>query len=336
MSEAISNIIHKKLEHGFKTKFLSRKKFETDFALEQNSLIESLDSLTKSYLELRRSENPDVVKIRRLDYILEQFNNRNRKATAYTIDEISELKVIGDRYYSKYEEEYNRCLNDENYIVPLIDFIVDRTTEIISSEKEQSDLSIKYLFWDYFHNKYLNTSWHTIKTLETKITESPELIVKKFQEKYLSNIYLKLLDIAERNISDETISPFDKIVINVGRRSYEYGRAGWSTTRFQILNNDKEYEFSYSAKDEKKVEGECINIFIFQTKYLIKISVTLDEVERTPYIIHRDCEKVSLKNDCELVIAKHHGNETIVFDTRKDALTMQTKLLEIREGRYKK
>lgn len=102
---------------------------------------------------------------------------------------------------------------------------------------------------------------------------------------------------------------------------------------FRYLIAKKTYSFSQSYKDEKLTDGEFINIFIFQTSYLIKISLTLDEVERTPFIIHRDCEKVSLKNECELVIIKHHGNETIIFDTKEEALYFQKKLIERREGK---
>ena len=80
----------------------------------------------------------------------------------------------------------------------------------------------------------------------------------------------------------------------------------------------------------------CTVCIIFSKKHLIKLSITLNGVERTPYNIYRDCEKISLKNECEIVIVKHHGNETIIFDTRKEVLAFQLKLIEIREGMGRK
>ena len=68
-------------------------------------------------------------------------------------------------------------------------------------------------------------------------------------------------------------------------------------------------------------------------RHLLKISITIEETEQTPYIIYKDFEKVSLKNECEIFISKHHGNETIIFDSRSEALDFQRKVLELKEGR---
>ena len=51
----------------------------------------------------------------------------------------------------------------------------------------------------------------------------------------------------------------------------------------------------------------------------------------------KDFEKVSLKNDSEILIAKHHGNETIIFETKKDAKEFQEKVFEMKhkwKGKY--
>ena len=338
MKEKILNIIHKKLCEGFNTTFIPLTQFEKEFAEQEAPILASLKTLTQTYFQLKDSESLDVVKIKKGDYIIEQLNKHNNRNTPnYTIKDLEELKQKFEDKIENLEDDYDSYITkgNEDYILPLISFIKDKTVHYISSCENNKTLSISSLFWDYFHNKYEEKG--RLSPIQTKeIINEPDLIIKNFKENYLSNTYLNLLDLADKTISDETLSAFDQYIINVGKRHCVGGHSGWSTTTFQIMNNSKEYNFSYSVKDEKRIQGDCINIFIFQTKYLIKISITLEEVERTPYIIHRDCEKISLKNECELVIVKHHGNETIVFDTRKDALAFQTKLIEIREGRKNK
>lgn len=340
MKDKILNLIHKKLCEGFNTTFLPRTQFEKEFAEQEDSLLESVNSLTKTYFQLIESENPEVVKITKGQYIIDQFNFKNRNSSKYSIEDLEVLKQKFKDDIEDHEDQYDRYIENGNkeYVTALISFINDRTAASASKNETKTELSIESLFWEHFHKNYLENRWGRMDDTN-KIINSADLIIKEFREQYLSNRYLNLLDLADKNISDENLSTFDEFIVNVGKRHYVNGHSGWSTSTFQIFNNGAEYNFSYSAKDEKRIQGDCINIFIFQSKYLIKVSVTLGEeegapsIDRTPYIIHKDCEKMTLKNDCELVIVKHHGNETIIFDTRKEALAFQTKLIEIREGR---
>jgi len=190
------------------------------------------------------------------------------------------------------------------------------------------------LVWNETHEKYLEDNYHQSSNA-TKINEiknSPQEIIRKFADNYLSNKFIQLFERAEKLLIDETISNFDTVIVNIGTKDYEKERSGWTTNSYKVINNNIEYTYTNSSKDEKSTRGEFINIFIHQKKHLIKLSITLNEVKLIRYIIYRDCEKVILKNENEIEIIKHHGNETIVFDERKDALAFQTKLIEIREG----
>ena len=205
-----------------------------------------------------------------------------------------------------------------------------------SNNFKEKKIAIKHTFWKYFNDSLSKSYDLSYRHYEDFIDSSrnfPEKIITNFRTYYLSSPYFKLYLIAEKNITDEKLTALDKVIINVGKQTIELASNGWKTSNFQVFNCKKTYSFSQSFKDEKLTEGEFINIFIFQTTYLIKISITSEEVERTPFIIHRDCEKVSLKNECELVIIKHHGNETIIFDTKEEALYFQKKLIERREGK---
>ena len=241
--------------------------------------------------------------------------------------------------YEEYAEYYDEQLKEESaeFIIPLTIFIKNNTLEYFSSEEQKDEPpSVNKSFWKFFHTTYSQLRGRYSEDYSeqnNEISTSPEKIILEFKEQYLSNKYLKLHDVAEKNISDETFSGFELYIVNVGIRNFETNRSGWTTNNFQVINIGKKYSFISSTKDEKGIEGEFINIFVLQKKYLVKISLTLDESERTPYFIQRDCEKTSLKNECEIHIAKHHGNETIIFDSKKEALAFQAKLLEIREGR---
>jgi len=340
MKDKILNTIYEKLCTGFKTNFMPRVLFERELSVHYDSLLKTLVNYTETYYGFKNSkkkkEYSKVVKITKDEFIIDKYNKRQSGySKQYTIKDLDELKKHHD--FEHFEKTYDdRLKNEQEDVVhcSFFDFLLYNCNEFISS-KEGNELSIEYEFWTYIHNTYLGNSNYRSR-LTDEIVKTPDRILEKFKEYYLSNKYLILLDLAEKNLADENLSGFETYIINVGTRSYGNERAGWATITHNIINNDKNYSFSNSLKDEKAIRGECINIFIFQNKYLIKIAITLSEQERTPYIIQRDCEKVSLKNECEIVIAKHHGNETIIFDTRKDALEFQTKLIEIREGRKNK
>lgn len=345
MNEKILNIIYKKLCDGFKINFVPRNQFETEISQISNKALELLTTLTKEYKELKYSEdkekNSQIIKVSKDEYIINEFNSRYNRYNSIKFDyrDLEKLKSSkGDEYQTSLND-YNDYFekDDIDIVIPLLEFIEKYLSENFPKafEVENNETkSLEDLFWEFFAKKYFEKDYtgnYKIKNTQ-EILNSPENSIKEFSVNYLSNKFIKLLDIAEKNLIDETISGFDTIIVNVGTRHYESGRSGWATNSYKVLNNFIEYSFINSSKDEKRVEGEFINIFVHQKKHLIKINISLEEVERTPYIIYRDCEKISLKNECEIVIVKHHGNETIVFDSRKEALAFQAKLIEIREG----
>jgi len=333
MKEKILNEIHKKLSEGFNTKFLSKKEFEKEFAEHHKTILDELISQVDTYNKLKETSNAEVIKIQRKDFILQQFNsNRYRYDTPYTDVSLATLEKEQDYAFNEYAKNYDWRLENgnEDIIVSLIDFMLEKIEAHTKLKDGESDLALPYLFWNYFkshEDKYRN------KYETAKLMKSPVSILVKFGEDYLSNTFIQLLDRASIELADEPLSSFDPFIVNVGIKSYEHGRAGWTTFYYKIYNNKKQHAFSSSLKDEKAIGGEFINVFVFQTKYLIKFSISISEVEVNRYIIYRDCEKVAVKNECELVISKHHGNETIIFDTKKEAVARQLKLLEARDGR---
>ena len=347
MKEKILNIIYKKLSEGFKANFLKPIEFESQYSSHYSSLLEQLTSLTKMYDKLRHSENKDesseVIKIYKEDFIIQSLNNELRSynsQTKYTVEDLSELKESQEGLYNKYAELYDYYLSHAEdtyagkFVIPLMTFVETKAKEIVSSLGDKYELSIENLFWNYVLNSF-TASGYNDRIPKEELVNSPNNILHKFRDSYLSTVYPTLLSIADKQISDMEFSGLESYIINIGERKFVTERSGWTTNNFQVLNNEKKYTFSTSTKDESKIEGKFVNVFILQLnkRHLLKISITLDETEQTPYIIYKDFEKVSLKNECEILIAKHHGNETIIFDSKKEALDFQAKVLEIKEGR---
>ena len=295
------------------------------------------DSVVSNYAEVRVDQEK---------YVLDRFNREYWSQFRiydgdpfYKIDDLPKLRTSKELEYEEYLNEYEQAIQAERpyFMVTLMEFFekqyhIDITKTTYSCVAENK--SLEELFWDYFFFSYCKEAYNRQTTID-EIRTSPQDIIQKFKDDYLSNKFTKLLDLAEKNLRDENISGFDTVIVNIGRKDFSTGNSGWKTSTFTVVNNFLEYKFTYSSKDEAHVRGEFINVFIHQKKHLIKISITSDGVERIPYIINKDCEKITLKNDCEIVIMKHHGNETIIFDDRQQARSFQTKLLEIREGAWK-
>jgi len=336
MKDKILNSIHTKLCEGFKTNFYTKREFESQFQKNQESIREKLISLLDIYQELRESNNPEVVKITLQDFIIQEFNRKQGYyGHRYTKNDIESLKASQKVQFEAYEAVYLKKMQcDNNYIVTsVIDFILNKTDDLTVLKEGQSELSIPYMFWNFVHETFQKVEESMKHYFAAILIQDPEFIIKSFKENYPINPYLKLFDLTEQLLSDETFSIFDSFIVNVGTVSYESGRSGWGTFIYRIANGNKRHSFSISLKDEKPIEGPFIHIFIIRPKFLVKFCITSEHTEVNRYIIHRDCEKVSVKNDCELVISKHHGNETIILDSRKEAFALQTKFLELREGR---
>lgn len=345
MTEKLLNIIHKKLSNGFQIEFFKLSEFENLYSKHYSSLLVKLTSLTKTYYKLKQSENKDesseIIKIYKEEFIIQSFNNERRgydSQAKYTIDNLKELKETNEKSYNKYAEYYDNEFSNENgyygerFVIPLMTYVQAKIKETISSFDDNTELSIDKLFWNYILTSL--TSWED-RIEKDELINSPETILEKFKNNYLSKEFPQLLNITYKQISDIEFSGLESCIINVGERKYVTERSGWTTNNFQVFNNSKKYTFTTSTKDESKIEGKFINIFVLQLnkRHLLKISITINETEQTPYIIYKDFEKVSLKNECEILISKHHGNETIIFDSKREALDFQAKVLELKEGR---
>lgn len=332
----ILDTIYKKLCDGFETKFLPRRQFEKEFATNSKFLLDTLTQLIGTYYELKNNGDKEILKLTRDEYILQQFNSRHYSysySSKFTNDNLPELKNKEEWNYNNYSAQYDRYFEDDSEVIvsiSLITFLKEKIQEIISETENNADLTVKNIFWDYFRETHLNKEY--IGSYEIRaIKNSPDKIIEKFNDHYLSNKYLRLLDKAEQKINAVDFSGFETPIVNVGLRAYETARSGWTTNYFKVINNEKKYSFTSSSKDEKLIEGEFVNIFFlqFQKKRLLKISITLDGTEQI-YIGDRDFEKVSLKDDGEVLIAKHYGNETIIFETEKEATEFQEKVFEMK------
>ncbi len=340
MKDKIINAIHRKLCDGFRTEFLTSKVFEQELAAHSEELTKTLNSLIKRYDHLLSTEDinekSEIISYSKEAFLVNSLNHYPEKYSHYfEVKDLNRLK--NSELYKSFSSEYDKLLNSSSgsVIFSLIEFIINKTQSLTNKDGGESSPYIIYLFWSFFHSQF--PGYYSIENGNNKeFREQPEKILEKFKIHHMSNKYLRLLEKSELNIQDEPLKGFEQIIINVGERKDTSSHAGWVNSRFNVYTKDNYYSFSHSTKDAKEVDGPFINIFIVQHKYLIKLSITEREVERTQFIIQRDCEKVSLKNECELVISKHHGNETIILDSRKEALTLQQKFIEIREGQHKR
>jgi len=293
MNEKLLDILYIKLRDGFKTNFIPRKQFESEISQTTKLIIDKLISLIKTHHKLKHSklkkENSQIIKITKNEFILTCFNNQysynyNRVFNKFSKDDLDELKISRQNDYDLFSNQYDDYFEKETkgVVISVYEYIKANTTEKPFKINEdhylkESDintnetLKIEDLFWYYFNS---NVAWNRNQSEKIEeVVNSIEKIIKKFADSYLSNRYIKLMDRVKNNLKDFAITNFDTVVINVGKRHYEIGRSGWSTNHFKVFNDFKEYEYSISSKDEKRLEGEFVNVFIHQKKNLHKLNV---------------------------------------------------------------
>lgn len=343
MKEKIESEIYKKLSEGFNYVFFTNSQFEIEFDRYYLPLTNEITTLFENYNNLKISKNKEessqVVKIFKDEFIIKSFNKNYEHHYGhvdYTIENLKELLAKKGNEYLKYAESYDSDFknNHPNVIKSFNGFIKDKKNNFLT-DIENNNLSFEKIFWEYFVKNFYNYQYNTI-SIENEISK----FFTNFKRVYLDNDIIKIHKKAINQINDIDFSKFDSVVINVGKRTYNIGNSGWIINNFEVVNNKKTYQFSNSTKDESRLTGLFINLFLLELnkKHLLKIIVTLNETEQTPFIIWKDFEKISLKNDCEIFISKHHGNESIIFDSKKEAIEFQEKVIEIKEGRnnYKK
>lgn len=326
--EKILDSIHQKICSAFHAKFLRRKQFESESMRLADSWVEELKEYAKEYSRLLEQKDTSIIRRNKKEYCTQKgnevryFRNSGYQGNSHNTPTPEEIE--------KFEKEYDEKLisNDPDVVITLAEFI-----RIQINKNEETTNELNKEFWQFFNYKlYSDRFTRTSKQDLQLISSSPAKIVEQFNDYYLTKPYNKLLDIAESYLNDLGLSGFETFVVNVGNRNYYSGRAGWVTHEYDVINNNKRYQYSSNTKDEPGIKGEFINIFILQKKYLIKVSISQIQSEQTKFLIWKDCEKLTVKNEVEVHIAKHHGNETIIFDTRKDALNFQSKILEAKEG----
>lgn len=339
MKEMILKTTQEKLSEGFNINFVPRKQFEQEFSIVSKLWLETFTSITRAYEKLKSKQSRKLVIISKNIYIAEQFYyqrwyNRPSSPMDITKSDLEKLKSSDEVNYKKFEDAYNQRFQSETkVVVSLKDYIIESFPGYAAENEHLNSSSISTMFWEYFKANNQRYDFFSIdyrKEIFTHFTR----VIDEFKENYLSNKYFQLYDKAEKILSDISFSGFEKYVVNIGNRDFIRGNSGWMTNSFEVINHGNKFSFTSSVKDEKTISGGFINIYIFQytKKHLLKLSITLDEIEQTTYIIWKEFEKVTVKNECEIFIAKHHGNENIIFDTRAEALNFQSKVIEIKEN----
>lgn len=351
MKEKILDIIYTKLSEGYKTKFIPFNDFEEQLAEKKDYLIGLLSSYMQEYSRLLNSENTDdsngIIKVSKEDYILQKYNSSHYgiKFNKENLDDFKNGTINQNdiETYKSLEEEYKGALYSTNrqFVIPLADYVMKTIEEKlpkISWVDFNTDTNLENLFWRFIYElaedvNHDNTFlyYYYIERIQENKDNFFDKIVEDFRSKYLINEYLFLHHYADKYLSDIEFTGLETIIVNVGSRTFKKEHSGWITNMFNILNNDESYSYISTAKDVKLIKGHFINIFILQNKFLEKISIAIQEQEQTKFIISKDFEKLSIKNECEVHISKHHGNETIIFDSKKEALKFQSKILELKE-----
>lgn len=325
--EKILDSIHQKICSAFQAKFLRKKQFESESNRLSESWVNELKEYAENHSRLLEQKDKSIIRLNKKEYCaqkaneLSHFRNSGYLGNSHNTPTPEEIE--------KFEKEYDEKLisNHSDVVMSLTEFIRHQRNKIETSEDIDNE------FWHFFNYKLYSDRFTRPSSQDFQlISHSPKKIIEQFNDHYLAQRYNRLLDSAESYLNDLGLSGFETFVVNVGNRSYNEGRAGWVTHQYDVINDNKRYQYSLNTKDELGIRDEFINIFILQKKYLIKVSISQSQTEQTKFLIWKDCEKLTVKNEVEVHIAKHHGNETIIFDTRKDALNFQSKILEAKEG----
>lgn len=291
-------------------------------------------------------ELSQIIKQSKEDFLVEHFKKQGTSSIKYTKEDLNEIKSSNSNTYDHFAKWFDDTSATPNnrFKVPLSEYISKKLIPKypnIEWQNFDADLIIENIFWRYLFslardNNYFLSEKHLNINESVSFKNRAEEIIEKFREKYLLNEHLWLHTLAEKYLDDIDFTGLETFIVNVGSRSTRKEHSGWNTNNFNVINNDLDFGFSSSSKDAKPIKGHFIHIFILHQKHLEKISITVMEQEQTKFIISKDFEKLSIKNECEVHISKHHGNETIIFDSRKEALSFQNKILELKEGKRAK
>jgi hypothetical protein len=348
MKKKILDNIYKKLTEAYKIQFIPLDDFEQQLAEKHDEFVTTIASYFQEYFKLMNSpnieESSQIIKQSKEDYILERFNeDKAYYADKYKMEDLESLKSEQSFHFDLFSKRYDvdSTIPNNRYRIFLKDYISKNVIAKYPKIEWQGlydDLIVENIFYRYFfslvtdNNSLLQEDYLSIQDGDS-IQKRAQEILKAFRDKYILNEYIALHYIANQNLDDIEFTGFETYIVNVGSRSAKEERFGWTTNNFHVINNGLDFGFTSSSKDEKPVKGHFIHIFILHPKHLEKISITIKEQEQTKYTIAKEIEKLSIKNECEVLISKHHGNETIIFDSREEARSFQNKILEIKEYR---
>lgn len=322
--EKIIDIVYEKLCDSFDTYFITSVEFVEQFEFIKNKIVEQILFFSTEYdrflVSKNKEEKVQLLSINKETYIQSKFNsNWQTKHIA-----LHKLKIEYSEDYEKFAKDFEDLFEASEQIFKDKDsFIAMKIYGKFSKNETTKENHLLKEFLTFLRKSYYNFGEFDF---EEKCV--------KFQKLYLNSTNVKLYDLTKMNLAYIEFSGFEQVVVNVGSRNVTTGHSGWATNTFEVINNKSKYNFSTSAKDEKLIGGQFIHIFILQSqkKRLVKLSINLLETDQTTFLIYRDFEKISLKNDCEILITKHHGNEYLIFDNRKEALNFQEKIMEMKTG----
>lgn len=322
--EKVLDLICAKLHQGFQTYFLTPKEFSSQFESLKPIILKHISSFRDDYIMFLNSQDNEekskVLSISKDNYIRRRFHvNTSRHTPIETV-------VNGDfKSLQSFENDFDALFENCEDIFMSIDAYVLKNLRKLIFEVEDN------------RENHLMTEFVKFLSSSHKIAEicNFENIRVKFENEYFNKKHLKLYFLAEKNLDDINLNGSEQIIVNVGKRQFSRAISGWSNNFYEVVNNNIKYDFSTSTKNESLIEDDFVHIFIlqFDKKRLVKLNINLTESDQTTFIIYKDFEKLSVKNDCEIVITKHHGNEYLVFDTRQDALSFQEKILDIKSGK---
>lgn len=214
----------------------------------------------------------------------------------------------------------------EKYLVEIKDTIINSSSNTSLCTKIISAILPKSNYYFDFVN--LN--------LFLKSEEIPDEIIQYIRRSYLQaqGAYMDLLESAEKYIQRENLLPFSSWVLNVGSRDF-YNSYNRTISKYKVSNEGREYSFEHK-NDGKGIKDVFVNLFILSNNELLKLSIgSSNLLQRTPYLISKDIQRVDITvgNVLEIHMHKHFDPETIIFDNEDEAYNFQLKITELRDSR---
>ena len=337
MKDRILAVVHEKLTVAFEEKFLPTSEFEAVWDSFFEETFEEFSTVFEGYLEKKKVNDISLRTVTLERFLSQQqygYSQRNeyrfyKNPHGFRLqrsdEEIDEILKLG--YTKKYDEnvangDYNE--NFQKFFHHYIQNHFDHNTSKLRS----------LFFISVFKSQGYYQSIEGLK--DENVLNALKTLVLEVRKIHSANQSRQILDLSDDNLTDFNFKNVSCFVVNVGTRSGYKGYSGWMNHEYAVTNNSQKYNFTSSTKNEEKIEGDFAHLFLLEDKYLVKIFISVKSCEVTKYSISRDMEKITIKNGVEVFIAKHHGNETIIFDSRSEASDFLDQILAIKEGKFRR